>query len=258
LEAHKVIDIMTSTRNRVRRRGQQGFTLIELLVVIAIIAILAALLLPAIAKARERGRQSHCENNMRQFSMSLVVYRDDHAGRNPDWLSDLFPRYNQYTNMYICRSDKSGGKQGGKPDAAGLTPEEIAEVGADEQYAETDDNVGRNGISACSYLYEFNGATCDWWSFLGAPLEKIDRNGDGTVTWQEAKLYQMNYGDSWDEDGYAETAMPIVRCFHHFRETLYTIDHPTEGVVEKAMTINAAYAGNVFRCSTIWELPVLD
>jgi prepilin-type N-terminal cleavage/methylation domain-containing protein/prepilin-type processing-associated H-X9-DG protein len=60
-----------------------GFTLIELLVVIAIIGILAAALLPALAKAKEKGRRAVCANNLRQIALAMNMYADDQGGFYP-------------------------------------------------------------------------------------------------------------------------------------------------------------------------------
>ncbi len=61
----------------------RGFTLIELLVVIAIIAILAAILFPVFARAREKARQTSCLSNVKQLSLSFVMYRQDYDGTYP-------------------------------------------------------------------------------------------------------------------------------------------------------------------------------
>ena len=81
--------------NLVKRFNQniKGFTLIELLVVIAIITILAAILFPVFAQAREKARQATCVSNLKQIGLGVMMYTDDYDETYPpsygDWLGDF-------------------------------------------------------------------------------------------------------------------------------------------------------------------------
>ena len=75
------IPLETTISNQQRERFPTGFTLIELLVVIAIIALLMAMLMPALERAREQGQRIVCLNNLRQLTLAWLLYADDNEGK---------------------------------------------------------------------------------------------------------------------------------------------------------------------------------
>ncbi len=99
-------------------RFRGGFTLIELLVVIAIIAILAAILFPVFARAREKARQTSCLSNLKQIALATNMYAQDYnealppillqSGENLYAVNETLSPYMRNDQLWICPTDRVG------------------------------------------------------------------------------------------------------------------------------------------------------
>ena len=142
--------------NRRRSRAKKlngAFTLIELLVVIGIIAVLAGLLLPALARAKESGRNVSCLNNLHQLAVASSVYSLDSSGNLPSFRNWLHTRTGDLTSgklypylkskaVYLCPTDRMEMAGQGRP--LGATPPPAAPTGFAARYAPRDYSYAMN------------------------------------------------------------------------------------------------------------------
>lgn len=145
---------------------RSGFTLIELLVVIAIIAILAAILFPVFARAREQARKTSCLSNLKQLGLGFMMYAQDYDEKLPGiplgscptcWPWAAWPGTYDWTGVFTV----------------GITPyTKNKQIYQCPSATEVDRWSGRNGLSYCynEYMYNSNNGWTKLASLGGAPM----------------------------------------------------------------------------------------
>jgi len=249
----------SSCQNRLKTNI--GFTLLELLVVIAIIGILSSALVVSVQSSYKSARQTNCKSNLRQFGVALTIYRAEHDNDTPNWLSNLYPEYVDDRAMYVCTADHNHGFDRPRPkELVNLIKDTSSPIDGPlyRDNEQNNDSKRNQAIAACSYLYEFSAAAApsSWVSGAGFP----DNVKNNIVTMGDYKHAQMRYGDNnsknqttADKMPYSSSRIPIVRCYHHFRDQKLICKTYTGAVKKDFITLNVAYAGNIFVGPTWWE-----
>ena len=131
-ERHQALDLAPRRCPKMPCSKRRGFTLIELLVVIAIIAILAAILFPVFARAREKARQASCQSNLKQLALGAIMYSNDYdetflpmntgSPSGTVWTAELIQPYVKNLQIFSCPSFSGAGPRTCTCSGANETP----------------------------------------------------------------------------------------------------------------------------------------
>ena len=164
--------------------AESAFTLIELLVVIAIIAILAAMLLPVLGRAKESGRRISCLNNLKQLSLAAQIYVGDNQGAYPPrndtdrWPDRFYDNYGRNIKLLLCLSETAIPNTYGSSfsnNVADASPRSYIINGWNEYFASVDPKNDPLGLNEGDSMKEDAIGDSSDTIVLG---EKTDANGD--------------------------------------------------------------------------------
>ncbi len=213
----------------IRRKELGGFTLIELLVVIAIIAILASLLLPVLARARDKGKSAKCQSNLRQLSLASIMYDDDNAVYPIGWppadgfTGTYFPIWYRQLQPYLGSKTNVSGK------GVFICPSSIQRAQAEEKLG----NASREG---------------GFWGYLAYAQNCYINAGRRDVgsrhVLEPASTLLFADTDGWDACLYPDDEPTANVCYRHSggNERSASTDRGVKGPKGKKRRANAAFA----------------